>query len=188
MSNHDIFDRNSNINFNLNIIHSVHILKKSYHLQRQRSQFQHSKLAGVFRTEASEKIRAAHRIEALNARREWHKERCYDDFLEELTPMAFQQTRTKQRGRKLAATAPQPPCRSNKSTPRAYGRQINICSSPPLHTDKLGCKVRRVGIRRRRDRIAKSGKAEEGEEENSRHLLCAVGRTEDRRQTELTQC
>lgn len=66
----------------------------------------------------------------------------------------------------MAATAPQPPCRSDKSTPRAYGRQINICSSPPLHTDRLGCKVRRVGIRRRRNRVAKSGKVEEGEEAN----------------------
>lgn len=56
MSYHDTFDHNTNINFNSNIIHSVHILKKFYHLQRQRSQFQHSKLASVFRTEASEKL------------------------------------------------------------------------------------------------------------------------------------
>lgn len=53
----------------------------------------------------------------------------------------------KAKGPQIGSDGPRP---WSKSAPRAYGRQINICTSPPSHRGRLLCEVKPAGIREKK--------------------------------------
>lgn len=97
----------------------------------------------------SKNTRPSHRMESLNARPGRHKEPCATTFLTSWPRCRSIKRGTKQRSRKLAATAQRSLCRSDKSALRTSNQYLQLLATLAHGKAKSGPKCWNCGGTRR---------------------------------------